>query len=105
MQQVEDFLHSLPPHLWLIYHVNLKAMQVSSMVGIATFVLKAPLLIKPVNKYIVSSNDSNKINKYVNMRQLRKYLYQSFICAGISGICVTVYNLFILDNDLLEDRV
>eukprot|EP01083_Nonionella_stella_P080154 220108_1 len=103
-QNVEDYLHSLPPTLWLIYHVNLKAIQVGSMAGVTAFILKAPVLIQSAfsTKSIKANNDNDE---YYTVRRLRKHLLQAFVCAIMGGMTVTLYNWITLRHDVLEDRV
>ena len=101
--RIEDYLHSLPPQLWLIYHVNIKAVQCASVFGIVSFMLDSPLMIKKISgRYATKRNDGQK---HLNLSKLNKHLYGSLVVCAIAGIGVTVYNLCHLEKDILEDRV
>ena len=103
MDAFEDFVHSLRPELWLIYHVNLKAIQCGSVMGIASFVLNVPVYIRSSsNQYVVNTMGKTS---FVDMLRLRRHLYQAFVCGITLGIGVTMYNLWNLEFDILEDRV
>ena len=98
LQEIEKFLHSLRPELWLIYHINMKAIQCGALVGISTFILTS-------NKKEKHTKNGENDKFAIDMFELRKHLFQSFIVTISMGICVTIYNLINLDDDILEDRV
>lgn len=100
LQQLEDFLHSLRPELWLVYHVNMKAIQCGALMGVASYILNVPLINNKLNSVLVKSKDEN--DKY---SQLRQHLLQSFLVAISMAIGVSIYNLIKLSDDILEDRV
>ena len=107
LSNIENYLHELPPQLWLIYHVNMKAIQCGAVLGITCFILNTPFILKSqTQKYM--DHVQHKQNKYVTTRrarQLRGHIYETFILLLPVGIGVSIYNLIKLDSDLLQDRV
>ena len=106
LQSVENFLHSLRPEWWLIYHVNFKAVQCGAVVGITAYIINASLFKSSHTKSITNPMDENKKKQEIlDIDQMRRYLYQSFVFCLSMGIGVTIYNLVKLEDDILQDRV